>query len=289
MTFNLRTAIAADGPNHWDLRKDLALRVIRTDDPDLLGVQEPTAGQWAELAAALGGGRTAIGHSRQDTHGREPHWQGLFYRTARFFRVADGIFWLSDTPRVPGSITWKQDWGARACVWARLTDRTTGRDLVFAVVHTDTAGEAWLPSVQVLSAELRGIAGDLPLVLAGDFNCAGGCEAHRWITGPGGFADAWYAAGRRDEGVTTFNAFFPIPALPLDDLPRLEKWMHDTCDAVPQFAHYPAHVLAHRNYRIDWILTRGGLKTHDARVDLRTFGGRTPSDHYPVIAELEVA
>jgi endonuclease/exonuclease/phosphatase family metal-dependent hydrolase len=69
-------------------------------------------------------------------------------------------------------------------------------------------------------------------------------------------------------------------------MPFLEKWLHEQCDAVPQFAHYPAHVLAHRNYRIDWIMRRGALTTVSARVETTTFEKRTSSDHFPVVATL---
>ncbi|HEY3236683.1 MAG TPA: endonuclease/exonuclease/phosphatase family protein [Polyangiaceae bacterium] len=289
MTFNIRTAAADDGPNHWDLRKELVAKTIRENDPDLLGVQEPTESQWEEMSRALAAKWTGVAQGRRDGRERLAHLQGLFYRTERFDRIRDGVFWLSDTPHVPGSISWAQDWGARICVWAHLMDKELARELVFAVVHVDTAEAAWLPSVKVLSGELPPIATGAPIVLVGDFNCSAGCEAWRWITGPGGFSDAWTAAGNPDRGITTFNAFYSIPILPLHDLPRLEKWMHQTCDSMPQFAHYPGHVMEHQNYRIDWILTRGAPRATEARVDTRDFDGRTPSDHYPVIAALDWA
>lgn len=288
MTFNIRTGQAADGPNTWPNRKTLAVEHIRANAPDLLGIEEPTEGQWADLTDALKSDWTPVAHDRKDAHGgSESHLQGLFFRTSRFERTADGVFWLSDTPDLPGSITWPQDWGARVCVWAKLQDKTTNKELLFAVVHTDTHGAAWLPSVKCLAAQLPKLAGPSPIVCVGDFNCSAGCEAHAWFTGPGGFTDAWTSLKKPDLGVTTFNAFMPIPMLPLNDMPRLEKWLHDTCDSVPQFAHYPAHVLQHKNYRIDWILTRGDLSATAAAVDVRNWSGRTSSDHYPLTADLE--
>ncbi len=114
-----------------------------------------------------------------------------------------------------------------------------------------------------------------------------GSEAWKFLTGTCGFKDAWTELGKPDEGVTTFNAFKPMPRLPLDNADQLKRWMHDTYDPVPAFKHYPQHVIDHRNYRIDWILYRGPLRATDAAVDTRTFNGRTASDHYPVIAVLE--
>ena len=285
--FNIRTGLADDGPDAWPHRKAKTVAALKAFAPDLVGLEEPTESQWDDLTAALKPDWSPVAHDRKDTHGAESHLQGLFYRTARYDRVKDGVFWLSDTPAVPGSVTWPQDWGARICDWAVLKDRTAGKELLFAVVHTDTNGAAWLPSVKVIAGELPKLADGRPIVCVGDFNCAAGCEAHAWITKEGGFADTWTQTGQPDLAVTTFNAFKPIPKLPLHDMPMLEKWLHDTCDSVPAFAHYPAHVLKHKNYRIDWILTKGGFTTNAAAVDTRLYEGRTPSDHWPITADLE--
>ena len=286
MNFNIRTELADDGPDNWVHRRKLVFDSIRDNDPDFLGIEEPTDGQWAELEEALGVQWTGIAHSRRDSVGKEPHLQGLFYKRARIRPVENGVFWLSDTPGVPGSITYPQHWGARTAVWVRTLDIEAKRELIFAVTHLDTHPDSWLPCAKTLAAELNRRAANLPVVLTGDFNCAAGSDPWKYLTGAGGFRDAWTDTGKPDEGVTTFNAFKPVTRLPLEDQPALEKWMHDTCDPVPAFSHYPAHVLKHRNYRIDWILHRGPFETKDAVVDVRTFGGRTSSDHYPVLASL---
>jgi endonuclease/exonuclease/phosphatase family metal-dependent hydrolase len=287
LNFNIRTSLADDGPNNWKLRKDLVIDTIRANDPDLFGIEEPTDEQWAFHNDRLAPEWAGIAHSRRDTVGKEPHLQGLFYRKSRIKPVADGVFWLSDTPDVPGSISFPADWGARTVVWVRGEDLEAKREFVFAVAHLDTHPDSWMPGSRVLAAELKKLAGERPVVVAGDFNCAAGCEAWKYLTGEGGYKDTWTEAGKTDEGVTTFNAFQPIPRLPLENMPMLEKWMHDTCDAVPAFRHYPQHVIDHRNYRIDWILHRGGLSVKDAAVDTRVFNGRTASDHYPVLATLK--
>lgn len=287
MNFNIRTSLADDGPNNWKFRRDLVIETILLDDPDLMGIEEPTDEQWAFLTERLSGTWTGIAHSRKDTVGKEPHLQGLFFKHGRIKRAADGVFWLSDTPNVPGSISFPQDWGARTVVWIRGEDIAAGREIVFAVAHLDTHPDSWMPGSRVMAAELANLAGNLPVVVAGDFNCSAGCAAWKFLTGEGGFRDAWTESGRADSAVTTFNAFRPISRLPLENMPMLEKWMHDTCDAVPAFRHYPQHVIDHRNYRIDWILHRGGLTVRDAVVDTRVFGGKTASDHYPVLAVLE--
>jgi endonuclease/exonuclease/phosphatase family metal-dependent hydrolase len=287
MTFNIRTSLAKDGPNDWALRKDLAVQHILANDPDLLGIQEPSTAQWEDLTRALGGRWTGVAYDKQDGGKPQGHLQGLFFRTDRYRLDGQGVFWLSSTPAVPGSISFPQDWGARIALWVRLNDRQAGRDLLFVCVHLDTHGGSWIPELEVVISEVNRHGGALPVVVLGDFNCAAGSAPWRLLTETGGFADTWHDAGLSDEGMVSFNAFTPVTKLPLDNMPFLAKWLHDQCDHVPQFAHYPQHVLDHRNYRIDWIMRRGPLRTLGAKIDTTTWNGRTSSDHYPVIASLE--
>jgi endonuclease/exonuclease/phosphatase family metal-dependent hydrolase len=286
MTFNIRTALAKDGPNAWDKRRALVARTILDHDPDLVGLQEPTCGQWKDLARDLGANWAGLVHDRRDSAGAESHLQGGFVRSDRISVETEGAFWLSHTPEVAGSVTFPNHWGARTCVWAHVRERAGGRDLIFAVTHFDTHGESWLPSARVVARELDAVAGGLPVVLVGDFNCASGSEAHRFLVREAGYRDAWHEAGHADAGVNTFNAFTDTPRLP-DKPADLERRLRDLYRDVPQFAHYPAHVRLYGNQRIDWILIRGPLKAVRAEIDTRAPGGRLPSDHYPVVADLE--
>jgi len=287
MTFNIRTSLANDGRHNWVHRKDLVARTILDHDPDLLGVQEPTVLQWDDLERALGAFRQGVSHNRQDAHGKEPHLQGGFVRSGRFDVVADGCFWYSDTPDVPGSVSFPLHWGARTCGWIRLKDRINGRELVFAVTHFDTHEDSWLPSAKVLGAEIVRHAAGAPIVVVGDFNCAAGSPPWTHLTREAGFRDAWTEAGLADAGVLTYNAFRPDRAIPLDDPATTRRWLDDMHGSIPQFAHYTGHILAHGNYRIDWILLHGAVRSLGVEVDYRTEAGLLPSDHYPVIASLE--
>jgi len=279
MTFNIRYDEASDGVHAWRNRRDAVINTIRAHDPDLLGLQEPTAGQWQELVAALPV-LSAFGISGADAEDGAAH--GGFFRTDRFTEIASGQFWLSETPSAPYSVSWPNDWGPRACSWVTLQDRRTNEQLVFASTHLDTNAGAWLPSAQVLRAQLDEIASDLPIVLVGDFNCAAGSEAHRYLCREAGFRDAWSEAGNDDDGVLTFNGFTPATRLP-DDPRRRQRWLDATSTPAGMFAG------ADRNYRIDWILLRGSLTARAARIDYRTEDGLLPSDHYPVVARIEFA
>jgi endonuclease/exonuclease/phosphatase family metal-dependent hydrolase len=267
MTFNVRYDEPADGPNAWPHRRRLVIDTIRDHGPDLLALQEATAAQFDEIAAALTD-YTAFGTLRDEWGGVE-HYGG-FIRTARFDVLGEGLFWLSDTPSVPHSLFPENDWGPRACAWIRLRDRSHDRALVFAATHVDTHAGCWTPSAKVLDAELTRIAGDAAVVLTGDFNCPAGSDAHGFLLRDARFRDAWSEAGGGDEGVVTFHGFTGAACLP------------DGGDS----ALFPADALALGNYRIDWILIRGPLAATHTRIDHRREGRVHPSDHYPVVADV---
>jgi endonuclease/exonuclease/phosphatase family metal-dependent hydrolase len=262
MTFNIRCDTIDDGPHTWVNRRPLVIQTIRDHDPDLLGVQEATRNQWTAIAAALPPS-ASFGLAEVTPLEADSDIPAGFVRSARFEVLESGLFWLSDTPEDAGSITWPNDWGARMCCWARLQDRKVDRRLIFACTHVDTNAGGWLPSARVLHTELDRIAAGMAIVLVGDFNCAAGSAAHQYLTASGRYRDAWNEAGLSDEGVETFNGFSADTRLPIDE--GRSNW----------------------NYRIDWILVRGGITCISATSDHRTDGGLFPSDHYPVIAQLE--
>src|SRR5262245_48220302 len=103
MTFNIRYDEPADGRQAWPHRRQAVVDLIAAHAPDLLALQEPTAGQWADLAEKLSG-YEAFGLTRDEWDGIEPH--GGFFRIDRFDARDAGIFWLSDTPSIAHSVSW---------------------------------------------------------------------------------------------------------------------------------------------------------------------------------------
>ncbi|HKB12889.1 MAG TPA: endonuclease/exonuclease/phosphatase family protein [Vicinamibacterales bacterium] len=258
MTFNIRYDDGSDGPLGWRQRREAAAATVRAHRPDLLAVQEAMEHQAQDILAALPGW-TMFGPAGEEWDDLDPP-RG-FFRSDRFAARASGVFWLSDTPSVARSVSFANDYGARACAWVALTDRASGRELVFASTHFDTNQESTLPSARVLHAELDAAAGAAATIVAGDFNSPAGSEAHAYLTAGAGYRDAWTEAGHGDAGVVTFNHFVvPHVAPALDD--------------------------AFGNFRIDWILFRGALKCASSTVDDVIAGALPPSDHYPVVANV---
>ena len=137
MTFNVRYENAGDVDSRsWAKRVVGAVRMIREEAPDVIGVQEALHGQAADLWASLPD-YEFFGTGRDDGK-REGEYSGIFYRRDRFEAdVSDsGTFWLSDTPEKPGSRTWGNTI-PRVAAWIKLTDRSTGRAFYFFNTHWD--------------------------------------------------------------------------------------------------------------------------------------------------------
>jgi endonuclease/exonuclease/phosphatase family metal-dependent hydrolase len=254
MTYNVRFDLGSDGTNAWPHRRDMVAALIRHEAPDLLGLQEVLIGQKRDLEAALPKFQM-IGVARDD--GREKgEFSPLAFRRDRFTLVESGTIWLSETPSIPS-----KGWDAafpRIATWALLRDRRSGRTLRVLNTHFDHVGVvARHQSAALLSLWLaEGAWARLPTVLMGDLNSAPDGSAYRLLAQhpASGLRDARRISRTPPYGPAgTFNAF------------RI-----DSNAAAP----------------IDHILLSNDISVDGYSVVTQHWGGRLPSDHYPVVAEL---
>src|SRR5688500_8882741 len=141
MSFNIRFGTAKDGPNHWDLRRDLLVDTIRKFDPDLLGTQETLLEQ-AEYLAEKFPQYDWLGVGRDDAK-RKGESVAIFWRKDRFEKLDAGHFWLSEKPDVPGSKSWDTSL-TRMATWVKLRDRKAegpASQLVWVNTHFDHMGK----------------------------------------------------------------------------------------------------------------------------------------------------
>jgi endonuclease/exonuclease/phosphatase family metal-dependent hydrolase len=251
MTFNLRYA-SPKPPNSWPDRRPMVSKVILAESPDVIGTQEGLYQQLKDLSSDLPG-YDWIGLGRDG--GSRGEFMAVFYKRDRFEPVAFDHFWLSDTPQVVGSATWGHS-NRRMVTWVRFRDRASGREFYFWNTHFDHEVEpARQKSAALIRERMAAVDADVPLVLAGDFNCpASGSVAFDILTREDGLADTWDLAARRvNERFNTFNGF---------GAPREE------------------------GVRIDWILVRGKPVVRHVEVVTWSENGRFPSDHFPVVAHL---
>jgi endonuclease/exonuclease/phosphatase family metal-dependent hydrolase len=168
LTLNIRYDNPDDGVNAWPHRAAKVATFIDEQIPDLMGMQEVLWHQYEYIHSVVPGyGSVAAG---RDDGLQKGEACPVFWRLGRFERLADGTFWLSATPEVPGSV----GWGAaltRISTWVRLYDRVGKDTLLFFNTHFDHISDsARVMSSGVLLEKVRQLAGDNRFIITGDFN-----------------------------------------------------------------------------------------------------------------------
>lgn len=254
MSFNIRYGTAPDGENAWTLRRPLVLRVVRDFDPAILGVQEALRFQLDEVGAALAHTRE-IGVGRDD--GLEAgEYSAILYDSVRLKLLDHGTFWLSDTPDVPGSMTWGNHY-PRLVTWAHLRDEPAAMSFYVLNTHWDHESQnARERSARQIMDWLASHAADEPVVLMGDFNAGEDNPAFRRLI----------ASGASDVQLfDTYRALHP-----------------DARDV----GTYHAFTGDRTRDKIDAVLASNGWAVIDAAIVTTSENGRLPSDHFPVTATL---
>ncbi len=247
MTFNIRYATAADGPDAWPLRRDMVAGLVRREAPDILGLQEALRSQLDDLRGALPEyGEVGVG--RDD--GREAgEYAAILFRIARFQLLRSGNFWFSDTPEVPS-----RSWGnnvIRLATWARLRDRATGDTVSVYNVHLDHESQRSRERSVALLLERIGARGNRdPVIVTGDFNAGEDNPAVAAMRAA--LTDTHRALHPADTLVGTFNAF------------------RGTATGA----------------KIDYVFVSTGLEPLASVIDRTNEGGRYPSDHFPVATRI---
>ena len=168
ISFNMRTAWGRDGDNSWMNRRSASVEMLRREAPDVMGVQEAMQEQLLYLDAECPQ-YARVGEDR-DGGAEGGETMAVFYLRDRFDLLADGTFWLSETPdRV------SRGWDAacnRTVTWVELRDKMSGRTFFYFNTHLDHVGkqaqEKGLALIMDRIAELN--TSGLPVILTGDFN-----------------------------------------------------------------------------------------------------------------------
>jgi endonuclease/exonuclease/phosphatase family metal-dependent hydrolase len=249
MSFNIRYGTANDGDNRWPLRRDFLIEVMREQNADVVGLQEALDFQIDEIVAALPiYGVIGVG---RDDGARKGEYTAILFRRDRF-QVSDaGTFWFSDTPEVVASKSWGNNI-TRICTWARLVDRD-GRAFWHYNVHLDHQSQPSRErSAQLLRQRIdaRRFSQE-PVVITGDFNAGERNPAVASMTAGGVYVDSFRVKHPDEKVVGTFSAF---------DVAKtgVEK--------------------------IDYVFVPANAEVTRAEIVRTARNGRTPSDHFPVIA-----
>ena len=256
MTFNVRTSNIDDGENAWDHRKALVVDTILSQAPQVLGFQEALADQLKYLSEALPEYRW-LGVDRGLNGGTGlSEYTPIFYRYTELVPIESGTFWLSSTPEGPRGSGWRRN-VSRIVTWAQFHHVTTGlRFYVFNTHLTLRRGPRQLESVRMIKDRLATLPSDSAIVVTGDFNAIAETSDTWEAATSDGLRDAWVVATERYGPSRTSGEFGPPEEAP--------------------------------DGRIDWILVGGPIGVRSVETVVTDDRGRYASDHYPVVAEIEV-
>lgn len=258
MTYNIRLDTPADGDNAWAKRKHLLFGQIVTMRPQILGLQEVLPNQQDDLKAALAD-YDFIGAGRDD--GKYAGEASPLIIDRYIFKIAtSGTFWLSPTPSVP-SMGWDAAY-KRVASWAHLIRRSDKARLLVVNTHWDHVGLVARRESGALILEWisRNRLKGEEIVLMGDFNADDAEESVAQLgrAGAGGdeLVDARRAASNGSFGPPiSFNAF----------------------NAFPTSGKLIDHIFVSPNLS---VRSQGVVAQHE--------NGRVASDHFPVVALLDL-
>jgi endonuclease/exonuclease/phosphatase family metal-dependent hydrolase len=269
-TWNIRYDNPGDGPHAWRHRREGVIEHLRDTGADVIGLQEVLPRQLAAIRAGLDGyDAFSRGREREADRGEAVP---ILWRRDHWRLDADHAthFWLSETPEVPGSMSWKTAC-TRMVTMIRLVpvEPTSGRSPIWVCnLHLDhqsadaRANGAALVRERIASRpeEMRGE----PVVILGDFNATPGSPPVETLLAAGddgAFVDAWAAGGER-EGVEDGDPARERPS---------GTWNGWDANA--------------RAGRIDFVLVRG-MDVVNAEILHPTHDAGPLSDHWPVRATL---
>lgn len=256
MTFNLRTAVSID-PFLWEQRRHWVAKVINKYRPDFIGTQEARDFMLDWLREHLSSNYDIYGVNRTNNPDTGEN-SAIFVLKSRFRILKKESFMLSDTPEIIGSMGWDAAY-PRICSWAEIALKDQEIPFVrFFNTHLDNVGK--IARLEGLKLILRVISEKnktrhLSSILTGDFNAT------------------------PDDGLLdVMKDFLPMNSCYDIFLP-----------------HEKENALTYHDYKgvikgkpIDYILCSEEIKIKSTSIIRDTFNGGYPSDHYPVLSEVEV-
>lgn len=251
-TFNLRFDNPRDSGNLWVNRAPVVANLIRFHGFDVLGVQEGLKNQLDDISNALPE-YSRYGKGRDDGKEAGEH-SAIFFRKDRFKLLKSGDFWLSETPDIPGK-GWDATCCNRICTWVYLEDVKSKKQFYAFNVHYDHQGVvARRESSKLILKKINEIAGTKPVMLTGDFN--------------GGRDSEWYKTIATSEVLADVNGKVKFP---------YANNSSSNGFRTPRGQSVIDHIFMSKQF----TASRWGILTD-------TYFGKFPSDHFPVLAEVEL-
>ncbi|XP_068648435.1 uncharacterized protein [Aristolochia californica] len=283
MTLNLLEDQPNGSPNSWEKRRDFCITVISCYSPMILCTQQGTKPQLEFLQQALSG-YDQFGISRRGSQDTSDEHCTIFYDKEKVELLEGGTFWLSESPSVPGSISWGS---LVPCIatWATFQlKRVEPPGFSFQIVNTnmdELSPRARRRGALLTWQHIASLPPSLPVVYCGGFNTQKESTTGRFLLGRehgmvGDMRDAWPNARLRKNVslIRTYHGFKGNKQGALEFLKLIFRALCLCWDRQTQDLH------------IDWIVYRGrALIPVSCEVVDDNENGSYPSSHYPIFAE----
>lgn len=277
-SYNVRYDNPHDGDNGWAYRKEHVKALIQFHDFDIFGIQEGMYNQVTDIAALKQ--YAWYGKGRDDGDQKGEHC-AIYYKKDRFELLKSGSFWLSETPDIP-TIGWDSRVNKRVCSWGRFRDLINKNEFYFFSVHFDNLGaQARRESAKLMVAKIPEIAGDMPVIVVGDFNSTP--ETEQIATMETLLKDSYKISKIEPYGPDRTSSGFQYD-------PVREKRMDSIYAARAQENSEltTANTVQRRgSRRIDYIFVSDKITVLNYGAITDFYGAfRFPSDHFPIVSKI---
>lgn len=179
MSYNIRLASVDDGANHWNIRKQKLVDLIKYYDADFVGVQEAQVPQ-LDFIKQNNSSLDFIGSPRNDDKNAE--YSAIFYKKDQYKVLEQHTFWLSETPE-----KMSKGWDAsyyRIITYGLFQDKKTKNTFWIINTHFDNNGKiARQKSLEMIDNLIQKLTEkkNVPAFFMGDFNMNQNDESVKYI------------------------------------------------------------------------------------------------------------
>jgi endonuclease/exonuclease/phosphatase family metal-dependent hydrolase len=250
-SFNVRYDNPNDVGNLWKDRLPHVISLIQFHQIGLFGTQEGLSHQVKQMSEGLG--HEYLGVGRDDGAEKGEYTAILF--DPKLYKLEDsGTFWLSPTPEKPS-----KGWDAslnRICSWGKFKGKDGKRFYIFNIHYDHIGQQAREESSKLVAAKIKEINKEnLPTIWMGDFNVTPDNAAYQTIISNPDWKDARL--------VSKIPAYGPKGSFSAFDWERMPDGIID-------------HIFVHGKINV----IRHGILTDN-------YGKKYPSDHFPILVEIE--
>lgn len=253
MTFNLKTDHIFVGKSKWEVRSEVVYEIFKDLDCDIVGAQEVNNNMYEDITKKIID-YNIIGNARSKRYFVERN--NIFIKKGHEI-INETTFWLSKNPHQEGSSLWYSMF-PRICTTA-LVSINDNRVRVY-----NTHLDCLLPSSRAFGLkkitefiEKNHLEEKIPIILMGDFNASPNSKLIKDF----------------NSGVFNKKKFVAVQ--------EVNKALYEE----NTFRHKRGE---NKNVHIDYIYVSEEFNIKHAEIIKYSKNGVFPSDHYPLVADLEL-